>query len=156
MTVTRFMLKSAILAVFFSMSLIPIAKLAVYADANPNNHGHHYGQLKHHPAPVPPPIPAPIPAPIPNPPPPSVVTIVQNPAATLAPAAKPAPPGGALSLPAGGNEGLQPQRVIAAVPGFRDRNLWLVEALLPPLAIVWLMLLGSARSRRTTADVQPG
>jgi len=30
-----------------SLVLIPTSSLVVYADPNPNNHGHHYGQLKH-------------------------------------------------------------------------------------------------------------
>jgi hypothetical protein len=38
-----------------------------------------------------------------------------------------------------------PQRAGGALQPFRDPNLWVVEALLPALLIVWLMLLAASR-----------
>lgn len=143
-------------AAVFALSCVSISitSLVVYADANPNNHGHHYGQLKHqHPAPVPPP--PPVPAPKPNPPAgspgvthPNSVTEQTNPV--------PASSGLVPPLPEIGGQTI-PQRAGGAVQPFRDPNLWVVEALLPALLIVWLMLLAASRllEKRTSPAKEP-
>jgi hypothetical protein len=130
-----------------------VTGLVVYADANPNNHGHHYGQLKHqHPVPAPPPAPAP--APRPNPPVvvPAVPTVPHPNVVIAQTNVPPVSSGLTPPLPNLGGQ-TSPQRAGAAVQPFRDPNLWVVEALLPALLIVWLMLLAASRmlQKRTPA-----
>jgi len=138
-------------AVFvLSCASISITSPVVYADANPNNRGHHYGQLKHQrPAPVPPP---PVPAASHNPS--AGVPGVTHPNAVIEQTnSLPASSGPVPPLPEIGGQTI-PQRAGGAVQPFRDPNLWLVEALLPALLIVWLMLLAASRlleKRRTPA-----
>jgi hypothetical protein len=48
-------------------------------------------------------------------------------------------------LPDLGGQTTAPQRVGATGQPFRDPTLWIVEALLPALLIVWLMLLSASR-----------
>ncbi len=144
-----------------SCASISTTGLVVFGDANPNNHGHHYGQLKHQrppaPAPQPPPAPAAPPAPRLNPP--AVTPIVSHPndavAQTVAP---PISSGATLPLPDLGGRASQKQTA-AALPPARDPNLWVVEALLPALLIVWLIMLASSRALRRRdqgGEVQPG
>lgn len=131
--------------VALSCAWIPVTGLVVFADANPSNHGHHYGQLKHQhppvPAPQPPPAPAPPPAPKPNPP--AIVPIASQPGDAVGQTT--APPVSTLPLPDLGGRQIQKQGV-AALPPLRDPNLWVVEALLPALLIVWLIVLASWRA----------
>jgi hypothetical protein len=123
-----------------------ITGLVVYADANPNNHGHHYGQLKHQHAPGPAPQPPPAPAPVPKPNAPAVVPIVSHPNAAIAqPIASPVSGGATLPLPDLGGQDTTQKQAVAALPPVRDPNLWVVEALLPALLIVWLIWLAVSR-----------
>ncbi len=135
--------KAAAVVALSCMASISITTLVVYADANPNNHGHHYGQLKHQHAPAP--APQPPPAPKPNAPP--VVPVGSHPNVSIAQTIAPPVSGGAtLPLPDLGGQDKAPQNVVASVPPVRDPNLWVVEALLPALLIVWLIMLASARA----------
>jgi hypothetical protein len=147
--------KAVALVAFSLLAWLPLTILTVSAAANPNNHGHHYGQLKHQPPPVPPPQPPPPPAPKSNPP--SGATIVSHANTAIAPVIAPPVAGGELPLPPSGGPGAAPQRAPAAGPPFRDPNLWIVEALLPVLAIVWLIVLAASLQRATrAAKEQPG
>jgi hypothetical protein len=131
---------------------LPISSLVAYADANPNNHGHHYGQLKHAhpPVPVPQPSPAPVPPPAGKPNPPVVVPPVSHPNVAIAQTnTPPVSNGPTLPLPDLGGQ-TAPQHVGAAVQPYRDPNLWVVEALLPALLIVWLILLAASLARKRT------
>jgi hypothetical protein len=152
--------RAASLFAFSFLVLIPASSLAVYADANPNNHGHHYGQLKHQhvPAPQPPPVPAPAPPPAPKAKPPGVTTTANNLIPAIVPVATSPDSGGASALPPVGGAIPAPQRVVAVVPAFHDPNLWVVEALLPALLIVWLIMLASSRAlqKRNRAGPLPG
>lgn len=65
----RAAVRTCALALFAVVALIPVSTVSVYADANPANHGHHYGQLKHRPAPPPPVNPPPVVTPAPTSPP---------------------------------------------------------------------------------------
>ena len=70
-------MRKAAVALLASLALIPLSAAGVSADANPANHGHHYGQIKHHRAPTPPPPPVTPPAPATTPanvPPPATTT----------------------------------------------------------------------------------
>jgi hypothetical protein len=101
--------------------------------ANLNNPGHHYGLYKNGCIPTPP-KPPPIRPPVPG----------QNPPITRnTPAVK-------LTQAAAAGLAFQP---LFRVPGGvdlgtqgSDRNLWVIEALLPVLLTIWLMLLAGARS----------
>ena len=57
MSPARAAASASALALFAAVALIPFSAAGVSADANPANHGHHYGQLKHRPAPPPPVVP---------------------------------------------------------------------------------------------------
>jgi hypothetical protein len=150
----KFIAARAAAVVALSCASISITSLAVYADANPNNHGHHYGQLKHqHPAPTP--APAPPPASRPNPP--ALAPTAPHPTAEIAQTiVPPASSGLTPLLPDLGGQ-TAPQHASAVVQPFRDPNLWVVEALLPALLIVWLMLLAASRvlRKRTPAAKEP-
>lgn len=133
---------------FFIVSAIP-----VYADANPNNHGHHYGQLKH---PKNPPVPI----------------HSSNPASTPAPHSHPATvpvaqgadpaPGSSLLSPAGSlvpvikaPAAKMPSAFHAAMP---DPLWWLPITILPLLFAAWLIafrrvMLGAALRFRPAARV---
>lgn len=131
-------------AVLASTVFMLAASTPVYAAANPRNHGHHYGQLKHpkhHPGPVPVPHPSPAPAPRP-------VTHHS---------------GGNTGVQAGGDTqvSLLPlstgsttidQRTVPALradptplPG--DPLWWLVITILPTLAVAWLIALSGVVRR---------
>ena len=124
--------------------LAAAAATPVYADANPNNEGHHYGQLKHPkqvPSPNPIPTPVPTPAPVSSPAPvtgptPAVAhqgSGISNPVSSAAlPAAAPAP------VPAAAPE----SRANAPVaPAPRDPMWWLVLVILPALLAIGLIAL---------------
>lgn len=111
-----------------------LAPTAVLAKANPNNHGHHYGQLKHHHrTPAPPPVPPASAAPKSAPGATTLARPAPKAATVLPPVAVPLP-GELVPAP------MPPARGLA-IP-FRDRNLWLVVALLPSLIVIWLLVAG--------------
>ncbi len=147
------------LLAFWSLVLIPMSSLVVYADANPNNHGHHYGQLKHQhpPVPQPPPAPAPAPPPAPKAKPSTITPAVSHLITAVVPAATSPDSGSPSDLVPVGGAVPTPQRVVAAVPAFHDPTLWVVQALLPALLIVWLILLSSLRAlqKRNRAVQEP-
>jgi hypothetical protein len=139
--------RAAAVVALSCMASISVTTLVAYADANPSNHGHHYGQLKHQhpPAPQPPPA-APL-APKTNAPP--VVPVGSHPNVSITQTiAPPVSSGATLPLPDLGGQDKTPQNVVAATPPVRDPNLWVVEALLPALLIVWLIILASWRALR--------
>jgi len=147
--------KAAAVVALSCMASISVTTLAVYADANPNNHGHHYGQLKHqHP-----PVPAPQQPPVPKPNTPPVVPVGSHPNVSIAQTIAPPVSGAAtLPLPDLGGRDKAPQNVVGSVPPVRDPNLWVVEALLPVLLIVWLIMLASAgalQNRKRAPAEQP-
>ncbi len=124
------------------------ATIPVYADANPNNEGHHYGQLKHPKThPVPSPLPVPSPAPTPNPP----VTIVPvTVPAPIVPAIQPVTAHGRTGSEAVSQipvTGLAPVadpkagslRTAPARPMPGDPLWWLVLLILPALLATWVM-----------------
>lgn len=112
------------------------AATPVYADANPNNEGHHYGQLKHpktHPTPSPVPVPTPAP--------------VQAPAPVAGPTPAPTHGGGGINnpiatttLPAT-SHAPESRGTAPVAPAPRDAFWWLILLVLPLLAAVWLVAL---------------
>ena len=121
-----------------SLLFLAASTIPVYADANPNNPGHHYGQLKHAKAsPVPIPSPAPVPTPASSPAPVNHPAIVpasngadRAPAATVpAPVSSPAP---VTKVPVADK--------LKAIPGaVPDPVWWLLLTILPLLLAAWLI-----------------
>lgn len=141
--------------VAFLLAIAPISALAADSPqpacghANLDNPGNHYGLIKNGcllRSPTPAPAPTPISTPIQTPASPRVINPSPNVPATVVPSETPAATGGSLDLRGVGEKSALPQGTAATVPPSRDTNLWLVEALLPTLVIVWLILLGGARS----------
>lgn len=141
------------------VGLLTLTALPAVADANPANHGHHYGQLKHprptaHPRSTPSPSPSPGTTPLPTPKPTRVashppVTGSHTSVSTLThPAAGPAIGTLPARLPEAKDVHQQPASRAAAAP-----FPWVVEALLPALALIWLLLLVAAMRR--LRSVQP-
>jgi len=138
--------KASALAMFAVVALIPLSASGVSADANPANHGHHYGQLKHRPAP---------------PPPPPVVPPVVKPPAVTPPGATPPGPGTTgthVLLPA---LQIKIDSPIAGVPGGYPLtrsvtprpqpglDSWLVLALVVSVLALWIyVFVRLARSAR--------
>ena len=150
------------LAFLVSLTLVPLSSLSVYADANPDNHGHHYGWYKHQPSPTPP---SPRPAATPTPPPVSPPPVTQ---------VQPGTPGTQGGVGAGAGEeniaakSTVPVHVPTGVLIARqplpdpDEDWWLVLALALVLAVFWLYVFGLlARNlvktiRRRAAGTQGG
>jgi hypothetical protein len=124
--------------------------------ANLDNPGNHYGLIKNGclPGSPTPPAPQPSPAAIPTAIPTPISTPASRPAVTQAPVAPvtagpsetPAAAAGPVYLIPAGDESEAPQGEVATVRPSGDTSLWLLEALLPTLIVVWLILLGGARS----------
>ena len=131
--------------VFFVMSTIP-----VYAEANHNNHSHHYGQLKH---PKNPPVPAPSPVATPAP--------TSHPVSVRASQGATPAASSSLKLPV-----VSPIPIAEApaaqvrtafsnpLPG--DPLWWLLLTILPTLFAAWLiafrrLVLGASRRLRAEA-----
>lgn len=135
----------AVIAIAFA--LMPAGALA----ANPNNHGHHYGQLKHRqPPPAPNPAPNPQPASHPG----------QPPSHGIAPAVHAGSdqglPVAASPLPAVTPAVDRPVKLTSVLPS--DGDLWwLVLLVLPGLALIWLIaairISRNALRRRSAAAV---
>lgn len=81
---------------------------------------------------------------------------VPKPNAVIAQTNEPPVSSGLSPLPNLGGQ-TSPQRAGAFVQPFRDPNLWIVEALLPALLIVWLILLAAsfAQRKQNSAVKQP-
>jgi hypothetical protein len=92
------------------------------------------------------PQPPPAPAPDPKAKPSTITPAVSNLSTAVVPAAISPDSGNASDLVPVGGAVPAPQRVVAAVPAFHDPTLWVVQALLPALLIVWLILLSISRA----------
>jgi hypothetical protein len=145
--------RAAALSLLTSVALILLSAVSVSADANPANHGHHYGQVKHRG--TPPPAQAPPPA-----------TTTQPPATnTSAPATT--SPAAALShgveaitsamSPVAETRPATPQtqavKIVRAVPQ-RDQLWWLLLVLAATLAVLWLFV--SVQLARTALQRRAG
>ncbi|HEV2139806.1 MAG TPA: hypothetical protein VGT01_01335 [Candidatus Dormibacteraeota bacterium] len=127
-----------------------VAATPAYAAPDPDNHGHHYGQLKH-PKQHPTPTPAPIPTPHPTPAPVSTPAPVASPAPTFKPitsgTTQPAAASPATTLPVATPSlapAVQKPAVVKTTPRLPvpgDPLWWLVLAILPALAAILLIAL---------------
>ncbi|MGH7764449.1 MAG: hypothetical protein ACREOM_08545 [Candidatus Dormibacteraceae bacterium] len=141
-------MKTTVVAAFASIALIPASAIGVFAYANPNNHGHHYGQLKHRPG---------VPAQAPRPESPPVVPAVRLVTGVT-------PIGGAaaqiISLPTVAPAAGVPggYKLVRSVPT-TGVNPWLILALLVSGASLWLyvfyLLARSATRRQRQPRIQP-
>lgn len=117
------------------MALMMGTTATAYADANPANEGHHYGQLKH---PKTPPTPSPSPSPAPNPggqPAPTVHPAVVITVKTPAPISISISVGPIASPVASGL--IEPVAGLPQLAGNEDD--WLLLLILPSLIAVWLI-----------------
>jgi hypothetical protein len=148
-------IRIAAVASLSSLALVAASSISAFAAPNPNNHGHHYGQLKHRrvtspPAPVPVPTPHPVAQPTPN-----VVPVVHTSLAANV-SAVPAP---VLTPPDTIASPLTPVIELNQAAGYAGQLEWLLLLILPSLLAVWLIaLVGLARrlsrARNNATQVQ--
>jgi hypothetical protein len=123
--------RAVALAGVLALAFLAVSSLGVSADANPSNHGHHYGQLKHRAAPLPPPTVTP---PTTNPAPPPAGGVAQKPTGTDNSVVLP-PLEIKLILP---HMPMGEVNIVRAVPE-RDSNLWwLLVVLVVTLGALWM------------------
>lgn len=151
-------IRIAAIASLSSLALVAASNITAFAAPDPDNHGHHYGQLKHHPVASPPPVPVPTPRPVVQPTP-AVAPVVHPTGAGIVnavPVQQPAP----VSTP--------PEAITSPVAPVIQLNQaadpasqldWLLLLILPSLLAVWLIaLVGLARqlsgARRKLLRVQ--
>jgi hypothetical protein len=150
-------IRIAAVASLSSLALVATSSITAFAAPNPNNRGHHYGQLKHHPVTTPTPAPAPTPRPAVQPPP-SVAPAVHTSRAVAVPVQQPAPapvaaPPVAIARP------VTPVIQLARAADPTGQYDWLLLLILPSLLAVWLIgVVGLARrltgARRRALQVQ--
>lgn len=140
-----------------SLALVAGSTIA-FAAPNPDNHGHHYGQLKHHRVTSPPPaVPTPTPLPIVQPTP-NVAPLIHTPVAgsvAAVPAVQPAP----VSAQPDPIESVAPVIELNQAVDSAGQYDWLLLLILPSLLAVWLIAaVGLARrlsgARRKVLQVQ--
>jgi hypothetical protein len=125
------------------------SSVAAFADADPDNHGHHYGQLKHRQTPPPPPAPTPLSAPatLPTTPPAAntaaasgaTTTIIDIPSVVAAPIS---------------DSQAKPIKLVASSPTPEGGQPWLVLLLLPALLAAWLMVFTRAAINASRRFIQ--
>jgi hypothetical protein len=134
-------IRIAAVASLSSLALVAASNITAFAAPNPNNHGHHYGQLKHHQVTSPPP---PVPVPTPHPvaqPTPNVAPVVHT-----APAANLSVPAPASTTPDPITSPVTPVIVLNQAAGSDGQLEWLLLLILPSLLAVWLIaFVGLAR-----------
>jgi len=136
-------IRIAAVASLSSLALMAATGVTAFAAPNPDNHGHHYGQLKHHPVTSPPAVPLPAPAPHPIvQPTPNVVPVVNTRGAgdvEALPVQQPAPLNTIPSTVA-------PVIELNQAADSAGQYDWLLLLILPTLLAVWLIaLVGLAR-----------
>jgi hypothetical protein len=119
--------RAAALSLLTSVALILLSAVSVSADANPANHGHHYGQVKHRGAPPPQ---AQVPPATTTPPPSAALNHgVEAITSAMSPVAETRP-----AMPQ-----TQAVKIVRAVPQ-RDQLWWLLLVLAATLAVLWLFV----------------
>ena len=139
--------------------MVAASTTIAFAAPDPDNHGHHYGQLKHHQVTSPPP---PVPTPTPNPvvqPTPNVAPVIHTPPAGNV-AAGPLQQTGPVSAPSDPIVSVAPViELNQAGDSAAGQFDWLLLLILPALLAVWLIaFVGLARrlsgARRKVLQVQ--
>jgi hypothetical protein len=147
----RVSIRIAAVASLSSLALVTASNITAFAAPDPDNHGHHYGQLKHHqPVASPPPVPVPTPRPVVQPSP-NVAPVIQTPRpgdVNAVPVQQPAP----VSAPA--------DRIASPVTPVIQLNQasdsageleWLLLLILPLLLAVWLIAVAGLARRLSGA-----
>ena len=151
-------IRIAAVASLSSVALVAASNITAFAAPDPDNHGHHYGQLKHHRVASSPPAPVPTPQPIVQPAP--TVAPVVHPAGAgivnVVPVQKPAP---ASNPPEAITSPVAPVIQLNQAADSASPLDWLLLLILPSLLAVWLIaLVGLARqvsgARRKLLRVQ--
>ena len=152
-------IRIAAVASLSSLALVAASNITAFAAPDPDNHGHHYGQLKHQPASSPPPVPLPTPHPVVQPSP-NVAPVIHTPRAgnvSAVPVQQPASVSApSETIPSPVEPVIQLDQAIDNA-GQYD---WLLLLILPSLLAVWLIaLVGLARrfsgARKKALQVQP-
>lgn len=152
-------IRIAAVASLSSLAMVAASSTIALAAPDPDNHGHHYGQLKHHPVTSPPP---PVPTPTPHPvvqPTPNVAPVIHTPPAGNV-AAVPVVQAAPLSAAPDPIESVAPViELNQAVDSAAGQFDWLLLLILPSLLAVWLIaFVGLARrlsgARRKVLQVQ--
>jgi len=152
-------IRIAAVASLSSLALVAASNTIAFAAPDPDNHGHHYGQLKHPEVTSPPP---PVPTPTPHPivqPTPNVAPVVHTPAArniSAGPVLQPAP---VSASPAPIAAPVAPVIQLNRAADSAGQYDWLLALILPLLLAVWLIaLVGLARrlsgARKRVLQVQ--
>jgi hypothetical protein len=148
-------IRIAAVASLSSLALVAASNITAFAAPDPDNHGHHYGQLKHHRVTSPPP---PVPVPTPHPvaqPTPNVVPVV-HPSLAANVSAVSAP---VLTPPDTIASPVTPVIELKQAAGFAGQLEWLLLLILPSLLAVWLIALVGltrrlSRARKNAPQVQ--
>lgn len=152
-------IRIATVASLSSLALVAGSSVTAFAAPDPDNHGHHYGQLKHQLVTSPPP---PVPTPTPHPvvqPTPYVAPVIHTPAAgsvAAGPVEQPAPVSGTSDPIMSVAPVIELNQAVDSAAGQFD---WLLVLILPLLLAVWLIaFVGLARrlsgARRKVLQVQ--
>lgn len=158
----RRVLANVLAAASVSVVFLAVSTVAVYAEPNFNNPGHHYGWYRHHSTPAPAPGPQPNPAPAPNPGTGSRSGVgTQLQAATQSSAAPQVVP--VIELPIGAlfPTATAPNEINSALAvSPSDPWWWLLLVLPPTLLAIWLIAarrlgLASAAARKQQTATQP-
>jgi hypothetical protein len=150
-------IRIAAVASLSALALVAATSITAFAAPDPDNHGHHYGQLKHHPVTAPPPVPLPAPASHPTvQSTPSVVAVVHTPRAgnvSAVPVQQPAPVSAPLNtIPTT----VAPVIELNQAADSAGQYDWLLLLILPTLLAVWLIaLVGLARRLSATRKKMP-
>lgn len=139
-------IRIAAVASLSSLALVAASNTAAFAAPNPDNHGHHYGQLKHRPvASPPPPVPTPAPHPIVQPTP-NVAPVIHTPQAGIVNAVPVAQPAPVSASPDKVGTPVAPVIRLNRATDPGGQFDWLLVLILPSLMAVWLIaFVGLAR-----------
>lgn len=142
-------IRIAAVASLSSLVLVAASSITAFAAPNPDNHGHHYGQLKHHRVTSPPPAPVPVPTPHPIvQPSPNVAPVIHTPRAGNVSAVQPAP----VSAPS--NTIAPPEAPVIQLSQAADsagQVDWLLLLIVPTLLAVWLIAFAGLARRLSGA-----
>jgi hypothetical protein len=151
-------IRIAAVASLSSLALVAASNVTAFAAPDPDNHGHHYGQLKHPKVTSPPPVPVPTPHPVAQPTP-NVVPVVHT---TPQPAKVSAVSAPVLTPPDPIASPVTPVIVLNQAAGSDGQLDWLLLLILPSLLAVWLIALvglarrlSGARSRALQVQTAP-
>jgi hypothetical protein len=151
-------IRIAAVASVSSLALVAASNITAFAAPDPDNHGHHYGQLKHQPVASPPPVPVPTPHPVVQPAP-TVAPVIHVPGAGVVNAVPVQQPAPVFTPPEAVTSPVAPVIQLNQAADAASQLDWLLLLILPSLLAVWLIaLVGLGRklsvARRKSLRVQ--